>query len=52
MHDVADGHNAQAAARVDDEVPGAVDVDAAGHLVVDTGRGMRVVAVGDVVHLR
>jgi BirA family biotin operon repressor/biotin-[acetyl-CoA-carboxylase] ligase len=40
------------------ELPGetvrgrAVDVDAAGHLVVDTGRGMRVVAVGDVVHLR
>jgi len=30
----------------------AVDVDDAGHLVVDTGRGVRVVAVGDVVHLR
>ena len=40
------------------ELPGetvrgrAVDVDGAGHLVVDTGRGLRVVAVGDVVHLR
>ena len=40
------------------ELPGetvrgrAVDVDDAGHLVVDTGRGLRVVAVGDVVHLR
>jgi BirA family biotin operon repressor/biotin-[acetyl-CoA-carboxylase] ligase len=40
------------------ELPGktlrgrAVDVDDAGHLVVDTGSGLRVVAVGDVVHLR
>ena len=30
----------------------AVDVDDAGHLVVDTGENVRVVAVGDVVHLR
>ena len=30
----------------------AVDVDDAGHLVVDTGDNVRVVAAGDVVHLR
>jgi BirA family biotin operon repressor/biotin-[acetyl-CoA-carboxylase] ligase len=30
----------------------ATDIDAAGHLVVDTGEGLRTVAAGDVVHLR
>ena len=30
----------------------ATDIDASGHLVVDTGSGIRTVSAGDVVHLR
>jgi BirA family biotin operon repressor/biotin-[acetyl-CoA-carboxylase] ligase len=37
----------------DDEVTGAASgIDEAGHLVVETGTGRRMVSAGDVVHLR